>query len=343
MRHVLTLLCLNILLIKASSDYHEEEDEELEDALDDEALVDESVHTQRMKKRAWNSGFTGGLGKRSPNNGLAGKPDLDEDFAGNMADGSFSVPVKPREETVGRIPLQSLLFGKRQWNHQGVRGMWGKRGQRVQKSSWAKSKQHQGVRGSWGKRSPNSAKKIKERGLRRMFGKRKFQHFGGTIWPRWKKADRMHDKRGLNSKHIVKLVNKGSKQRLRGMWGKRESENPEWKAASTRYYLFSSFPWGTEYAPNGAIKSLMKVGGHKRAQSWLQLRGMWGKRSNTGKPIADSEEESGLGTSLDMEDDITDGDIPSIEAEFENMEKTKHKTYRMNPDFGKVRMIPRLE
>ena len=131
------------------------------------------------------------------------------------------------------IPLQSLLFGKRQWNHQGVRGMWGKRGQRVQKVSWAKSKQHQGVRGSWGKRSLNMANKIRECGLRRMFGrKRKFHHVGGTIWPRWKKAERMPEekanhlwtvdgKRGLNSKHIVKLVNKGSKQRLRGMWGKR--------------------------------------------------------------------------------------------------------------------------
>ena len=189
--------------------------------------------------------------------------------------------------------------------------MWGKRGQRVQKVSWAKSKQHQGVRGSWGKRSLNMAKKIKERGLRRSFGKRKFHHVGGTIWPRWKKAERMpegkanhlwavHGKRGLNSKHIVKLVNKGSKQRLRGMWGKRgnnfwkmvtfpnaipfssshhlqkmilhlmisnfmslviESENPEWKAASTRYYLFSSFPWGTEYAPNGAIKCMYQQSG----------------------------------------------------------------------------------
>ena len=64
-------------------------------------------------------------------------------------------------------------------------------------------------------------KKIKKHGLRRMFGKRKFHNLGGTIWPRWKKTERMHDKRGLNSKHIVKLVNKGSKQRLRGMWGKR--------------------------------------------------------------------------------------------------------------------------
>ena len=49
MRHVLTLLCLNILLIKASSDYHEEEDEELEDALDDEALVDVSDHKSIIK------------------------------------------------------------------------------------------------------------------------------------------------------------------------------------------------------------------------------------------------------------------------------------------------------
>ena len=40
-----------------------------------------------------------------------------------------------------------------------------------------------------------------------------------------------------------------------------ESENPEWKAASTRYYLFSSFPWGTDYAPNGAIKCMYQQSG----------------------------------------------------------------------------------
>ena len=80
MRHVLILSCLillNILLTKANSDYREEEDEELKDDLDDEESVDvsvhkkiknpywliyqiqEAVHAQRMKKRAWNSGFTG--------------------------------------------------------------------------------------------------------------------------------------------------------------------------------------------------------------------------------------------------------------------------------------------
>ena len=80
MRHVLILSCLillNILLIKATYDYHEEEDEELKDDLVDEGSVDlsvhkkikntyrliyqiqEAVHALRMKKRAWNSGFTG--------------------------------------------------------------------------------------------------------------------------------------------------------------------------------------------------------------------------------------------------------------------------------------------
>ena len=62
---------------------------------------------------------------------------------------------------------------------------------------------------------------------------------------------------------------------------------------------------------------------------------MWGKKSDPSKPIDDSEDESGLGTSLDMEDDITDGDIATIEAQYENIGKTKHKTYRINPDFGK--------
>ena len=49
---------------------------------------------------------------------------------------------------------------------------------------------------------------------------------------------------------------------------------------------------------------------------------MWGKRSVASKPIDDSEDESGPGTSLDMEDDITDGDIATIEAEYENTGKT---------------------
>ena len=47
MRHVLTLPCmilLNILLIKATSDYHDEEDEELEEDLDHEGSVDVSDH-----------------------------------------------------------------------------------------------------------------------------------------------------------------------------------------------------------------------------------------------------------------------------------------------------------
>merc|ERR1712106_1190089 len=51
---------------------------------------------------------------------------------------------------VEEIPFN--WFGKRQWNHQGVRGMWGKRSQKVRNIPWIKSKQHQGVRGSWGKR-----------------------------------------------------------------------------------------------------------------------------------------------------------------------------------------------
>ena len=62
---------------------------------------------------------------------------------------------------------------------------------------------------------------------------------------------------------------------------------------------------------------------------------MWGKRSVASKPIDDSEDESGPVTSLDMEDDITDRDIAAIKAQYENIEKTKHKTYRINPDFGK--------
>ena len=47
MRHVLILSCLillNILLTKATSDFHEEEDEELKYDLDDEESVDVSVH-----------------------------------------------------------------------------------------------------------------------------------------------------------------------------------------------------------------------------------------------------------------------------------------------------------
>ena len=47
MCHVLTLpylILLNILLIKATSDYHEEEDEELEEDLDHEGSVYVSDH-----------------------------------------------------------------------------------------------------------------------------------------------------------------------------------------------------------------------------------------------------------------------------------------------------------
>jgi hypothetical protein len=44
---------------------------------------------------------------------------------------------------------------------------------------------------------------------------------------------------------------------------------------------------------------------------------MWGKRSHAGKPIDDSEDESGLGTFLHIEYDITDGDIAAFEAEYE--------------------------
>ena len=68
------------------------------------------------------------------------------------------------------------------------------------------------------------AKKIKKRGLRMMFWERKFHHFVGTIWPQWKKPESMtegkanhlwamHGKRGLNSKPIIKLANKGNNQR----------------------------------------------------------------------------------------------------------------------------------
>ena len=62
---------------------------------------------------------------------------------------------------------------------------------------------------------------------------------------------------------------------------------------------------------------------------------MWGKRSVASKHIDDSEDESGPVTSLDMENDITDREIDAeIKAEYGNSGKPKHKTYRINPDFG---------
>jgi len=368
MRHVSSLICLvllNTLVLRAASQYGDEDDEELE--ADDNVNIDNQGldndkrlrYGYREKKRAWTSGFTGGFGKRASTSLVTDGPEMP----------ALQEEV-PDEELVEEIPF--TWFGKRQWNHQGVRGMWGKRGQRVRQIPWIKSKQHQGVRGSWGKRgalnsmgtwgkrgalssmgtwgkrgSLNSMGSWLKRGaLNSMgsWGKRdsrelsemmKFHTFGGTIYPSWREVG----KRGLNTKHIVKLVNKGSNQKLRGMWGKRESENPVQKASSSRYYLVSSFPWATKYAPNGAIKSLMKVAGNKRAQSWLQLRGMWGKRSKRA-----GRDDSRLSATEELDDDIDDtNNIDGTEPGYEIDAKPMHQTYRMNPDFGKVRMIPRLE
>ena len=89
---------------------------------------------------------------------------------------------------------------KHQWYPQAVRGMWGKRGQRVHRQSWAKSKQPQGVRGAWGKRGvliPGGEYLVVEQEDRKKVDKR------------------------LNSKHVIKLINKGGQKKLGGMWGKR--------------------------------------------------------------------------------------------------------------------------
>ena len=65
------------------------------------------------------------------------------------------------------------------------------------------------------------------------------------------------------------------------------------------------------------------------------ISGMWGKRSQASMPIDNSKGESELGTSLEMENDITDREIDAeIKAEYGNSGKPKHKTYRINPDFG---------
>ena len=46
------------------------------------------------------------------------------------------------------------------------------------------------------------------------------------------------------------------------------------------------------------------------------ISGMWGKRSQASMPIDNSKGERGLGTSLEMENNITDRDIDSeIDAE----------------------------
>ena len=89
---------------------------------------------------------------------------------------------------------------KHQWYPQAVRGRWGKRGQRVHRQSWAKSKQPQGVRGAWGKRGvliPGGEYLVVEQEDRKKVDKR------------------------LNSKHVIKLINKGGQKKLGGMWGKR--------------------------------------------------------------------------------------------------------------------------
>jgi len=278
---------------RATAEYYDEEEEGLDE---DEDSKIESFEEGHGNKRAWTSGFTG-FGKRDHHTVYPVTSRAPDSIKDNPGGG----------EVVEVVPVE--LVAKRQWS-QGLRGAWGKRGQKVQRVSWAKSKQRQGVRGAWGKRNIDSLVKRGPLIYMGSWGKRsalktepKIETLEPDVTHRKKsKVDAgrspLYDfeKRGLNSKHIVKLINKGGKQKLRGMWGKR---------------------------------ALMKVAGNKRAQSWLQLRGMWGKRSPT-----------------DFETDLVEELKPTeenVEYIYEDVDQIPHKTYHINSDFGKARMIPMLD
>jgi len=163
-------------------DYDEQPDqtENLYD-IEDEKRAWNSGFNGGLGKRAWNSGFNGGLGKRAWNNfnGGYGKRAWNNFNGGygkrawnNFNGGYGKRSAESLEEDIEHIEKGEIpMLDKRSWTSRGLRGIWGKRsptkrGMReipmLDKRSWT----DRGLRGVWGKRSNNPIKRAPKRGHR---------------------------------------------------------------------------------------------------------------------------------------------------------------------------------
>jgi len=127
-------------------------------------------------KRAWNSGFNGGVGKRAWNNfnGGYGKRAWNNFNGGygkrawnNFNGGYGKRSTESHEEDIEHIENGEIpMLDKKSWTSRSLRGIWGKRSNTptkraireipmLDKRSW----NSRGLRGGWGKRSNNTPTK----------------------------------------------------------------------------------------------------------------------------------------------------------------------------------------
>lgn len=158
------------------------------------------------------------------------------------------------------------MLKKRKWNHQGIRGMWGKR-----------SYNSQGVGGTCGK---CSSSKEGIQGARR-------KHSSPNPRPSLSEPDVFilpDSKMGQDSINVLNpwilpdsQIRQDSTRQLSRVFSTNNDpiQTPLMRKRGTgNYILLKSLPWKSRYST-----ALWKLAYEKRTSPWLQLRGMWGKRS----------------------------------------------------------------